>query len=844
VGNVGQVLTSLIPELELIIGKQDELPRLEGKEAQNRFNYVWSSFVKAVSGENHPLVIFVDDLQWADNSSVELLKYLLEEPEIKYLFCIAAYRDNEISSADLQVFENLSQINISKIRLENLTPGDVKNLVNDTLQSPQSEKAQNFDRLSDLIFSKTLGNAFFTVQFLKNLYEEEFLTFDFEKNRWQYDSDEIEKQNITDNVVELMANKVQKLPEKTQEILKIAACVGSRFDSELLSGISKSSRETLKDDLEPAIFENLIVPLEKNAFRFVHDRIQQAVYSTIADDRKAMFHLQTGRLMLQYLDLNDLGKRIFDVVNQLNHGKELITDESEKKQLAGLNFRATMKARLSSAYLPAYNCLQTANELLNMNSWQTDYDFTLQIHDELADLAYLSGRYDDTEKWVELTVKNADDILHTINAYHVLINSCRAQSKYREAVETGVKLLSQLGLKLPLHPSKLYLIKTLIQTQIAVGNKSMSHFEKLSTMTDKKQLAIVKLISSIGTSVFFSHPDLFPIIPLVSMKIFIRYGNCANSPYMYSAYSAILSVMNKTDKAVEFGKLAIKLAEKLGAVRQKAKVHFLMHYCTTVWKHKLHKVIPRIEDTYKTGLETGDMEYAGYAIVNSFLYFYCDMPLKQLQNKMKNNLNAIKKTNQEFPVKFALLSIQFYENLISQSQDISIILKGDYFDEDTEEDGFIKKNDRGNLLHFYTSKLLLCLFSDDPQAEKYMELAEKYKDAQKGNYYFAAAGFYSALAALQVYSVKKDKRLLKTAKRNTKLMKIWAKNNPENFQHKYDLIKAETMSVKQQYEQAKDLYNRAIFGAKENDFLCEEALSWQMAARFYLKINKKNFAKY
>ena len=215
VGNIGRVLTNLIPDLELIIGKQPELPALEGKEALNRFNYVWSNFVRAISIAEHPLIIFIDDLQWADNSSIELLKTLLTDQEIKYLFCIIAYRNNEINITDLQEFENLNEIDVYRIKLENLKQNDVNNLIRDTLN------LLDFENLTSLVFSKTLGNAFFTVQFLKNLYEEEYLKFDFNENLWTWNFDEIEKQNITDNVVELMANKVQKLPKKTTCAIKL-----------------------------------------------------------------------------------------------------------------------------------------------------------------------------------------------------------------------------------------------------------------------------------------------------------------------------------------------------------------------------------------------------------------------------------------------------------------------------------------------------------------------------------------------------------------------------------------------------------------------------------------------
>ncbi len=226
VGKIGGVITNLIPEIELIIGKQDKLPKLEGKESQNRFNYVWSNFLKAISKAKHPLVIFIDDLQWADNSSIELIRTLLNEQELNFLLCIIAFRDNEISINDLNNFENLKEINISKIQLSNLKLDDVNGLTRDALGLKDLD---NSKILSNLVYSKTHGNAFFTVQFLKNLYEEEFLKFDFNENKWKWDFQEIEKQNITDNVVELMTRKVKKLPKETQDILKIAKLGNHNF---------------------------------------------------------------------------------------------------------------------------------------------------------------------------------------------------------------------------------------------------------------------------------------------------------------------------------------------------------------------------------------------------------------------------------------------------------------------------------------------------------------------------------------------------------------------------------------------------------------------------------------
>ncbi len=839
VGDVGGVLTDLTPRLELVIGPQPELPALEGKEARNRFNYVWGNFLKAVCQPEHPLVIFIDDLQWADNASLELLRYLLADPDIRCLLGIFAYRDNEIDPADLKRFQDLREIDRRDIQLGNLGGRDVADLIGDALMVKNSAQ---IEQLADVVYRKTLGNAFFTVQFLNNLYEEGFLTFDMCEHRWRWRVEAIEAQTMTDNVVELMADKVRKLPQTTQDVLKIAACIGNRFELELLAIMYSKGADGCMADLQPAVLENFVIPLNKQAFKFAHDKIQQAAYSTIPEQEKQLLHFRTGKLLLRLLDSRGLQKHLFDVVNQLNYGRDLIDQPDEKKQLRDLNFRTGMKAKQSSAYLSAYSYLEIASALLSPDSWQNDYDAALQIHNELIELSYLTGAYSLTQEYFRLIDAKARNILDKMEANQTLINAYRARTNYKKAVETGMTVLALLNFRMPLNPSKMYLLIEYAKTEIMVGKKSSAYFKNLPLMTDKVVLAQMKIFYGIMSSIYLAYPELLPLFALSVIRIFIKHGNNEEATPYYWSYSIILIALNRIRKGLKFGRIGLDVMTQFKIDHQKARVYFLRFYFNSVWEERLHNVAARMDKVYKLATERGDLEYAGYSIINVFLHFFCDMPLKQLLKELLARTNSVKKTNENFSIKFFYLSLQVCENLISHTPN-GAILKGRYFDEEIEIQKFVDNDDKGNLFHCYSFKLILCLLYDDfESAEEYLNASEKYKDSQQGCFYYAAGVFYRALIALQIYTTRKSPQLLRKARRNLKQMKNWAKHCPVNYQHKHDLIQAEIMRVRGKTDKAREWYDSAIFSARENGFLCDEALSWQLAARFYLQINKAHLA--
>ena len=419
----GQVIIDVIPEVELIIGKQPAIPELQPTEARNRFNLVFQNFIQVFTQPEHPLVLFLDDLQWADLASLKLMQLLVNAPDVNSLLLIGAYRDNEVSAAHplMLTLKEIKEaaIVVNEITLSSLELVDINRLVADTLHS--AEKATQ--PLAELLQTKTNGNPFFLREFLKSLHEEKLLKFDLKSLSWQWDLGQIQAQQITDNVVELMANKIKKLSDRTQEVLKLSSCIGNQFDIQTLAIIAETSPQAVALSLHNAIAQGLILPLSnfyksieldaitqnnlektKVEYKFIHDRIQQAAYSLIAETDKSTLHLQIGRLLLQNTSAAEQEEKIFDLINQFNQAKNQITSQSERDNLAKLNLIASKKAKASAAYQSGFNYIEVALKLLINNSWSSQYYLTLEIYEMAAELAYLSWNFEEVKKILEVVI--------------------------------------------------------------------------------------------------------------------------------------------------------------------------------------------------------------------------------------------------------------------------------------------------------------------------------------------------------------------------------------------------------------------------------------------------------
>lgn len=460
-GDNGQVLINVIPELEQIIGKQQIAPELSGSAAQNRFNRLFQKFIEVFTTAEHPLVIFLDDLQWADSASLQLLKLMMNDQS--YLLMLGAYRDNEVSPVHpfILTVEELKKATavVNIITLTPLTFRDTNDLIADTLNCPP-ERSQP---LTELIDRKTKGNPFFTTQFLKALHEDGCISFNHDLRYWECDIAQVKALALTNDVVEFMALQLQKLPTETQQVLKLAACVGNQFDLATLAIVSEQSPTDVSTALWEALQEGLILPTSQvykffqdteqsdtqrtanPKYRFLHDRVQQAAYSLIPVDHKQVTHLQIGRLLRQATPISEQDQKTFVIVNHLNQSATLISDQQEQQELVQLNLAAGQKARSSTAYGAALDYFNRGIAGLSCDHWQHQYNLSFALYEGAVEAAYLNTDFEQMEQLANTVLNYAHSWLDRVTTYQVKIQACIAQNQHLEALRLAREVLSQLG---------------------------------------------------------------------------------------------------------------------------------------------------------------------------------------------------------------------------------------------------------------------------------------------------------------------------------------------------------------------------------------------------------------
>jgi predicted ATPase len=445
----GQVIAEVIPQVELIVGKQPPVPELPPIEAQNRFNMVFRKFVGVFTKREHPLVIFLDDLQWVDSASLKLLEHIITYPETQYLLFIGAYRDNEVSPSHplMHALETGRKKGVSclTITLAPLSFRDLRRLMADAFHF-NGHRSGPFTRL---VYQKTAGNPFFVIQFLTMLCDEGLVEFDRAERLWKWDIAGIRAKGYTDNVADLMVRKLKRLSEEARDALRLSACIGNTFDLHTLATIGDRSAEDTSKALDEAFRDGLILPQTEGTYKFVHDRVQQAAYSLTPEEQLEEAHLQIGRLLLAAVAHEDLDSRVLDVVNHMNLGSFLIADQREKDRLVELNLLAARKAKASIAYKPAMSLLAIAADLLPADAWETRYDIAFPLFVEYAECAYLCSDHFRAEQLFELATEKAQTRFDKAVVYNLRLKLYQVVGRFDDAVELGLEALRLFGITQP-----------------------------------------------------------------------------------------------------------------------------------------------------------------------------------------------------------------------------------------------------------------------------------------------------------------------------------------------------------------------------------------------------------
>ena len=850
----GQVIIEVIPEVELIIGEQPPVPELEPAESRNRFNLVFQKFISVFTTKEHPLVLFLDDLQWADSASLKLLQLLMTTPNSQYLLMIGAYRDNEVKAThplmlalnEIQAYGTV----INNIALRPLDINHVNQLVADTLHC----RIEKTTLLAELIFNKTHGNPFFLTQFLKSLHEEKLVTFHSESSCWRWNLDQIQTMQITDNVVELMVKKIQKLDQSTQNVMKLAACIGNEFNLKILSIVNEKPQLETSDSLQEAVEEGLILPIGDAykyiqsyvedadgtntnpelvvSYRFLHDRVQQAVYSLIPEADKQQVHLKVGQLIIINASASELEDKIFDIVNQLNLGKNLIASQEEKYYLAKLNLNAGSKAKLSSAFEPALKYITAGMELLVEDSWESQYELTLSLHMERADCEYLNGNIGESEKFFEEILNKATSKIEKANVYISKVIIKTALVKPQEAVEISKEGLRLFGIDIPDDETEL---KTLIEREnkilkVNIGNKKITELINAPEMTEPEQITLTKLLINTIMPARFVNKNLAYAVILKTVNISLTYGNSNVTSFAYMSYGLALAGIDEFETAYEFGSLALKLNDKFNNLALKPRLYSVFSNYINHWKNHLKTDYKYLKYGFETAIEVGDFQWATY------LVFYLVVKLFMKGDALDSLYQEYQKYNEFLRQK----SGAFYD-FLKLTQEIICILQG----ETIKDESFEREKHINEIKKLAGIQITYCIFESQR-----LYLYENYADAlvmarEAENLVPAVFAsilvpehyFYYTLIQANLYPGLSDTEkepAMENMLANTETMRKWAESCPQNFLHKYLLMSAELARITDKTQEAMNLYERAIKSAQENDYIQNEAVANELAAKFYL----------
>jgi len=836
-GANGGVISAVIPEVELLIGKQSSPRELGPEETRNRFNLVFHNFLNVFAKDEHPLVVFLDDLQWADSASLHLLGSIMGDPGARCMLFIGAFRDDEVGGShplSLWIDEiRKTDMVLNLISLQPLGMMCVKQLIVETLRCDPA----SIDKLAQLVHRKTGGNPFFVKQFLKALHDEGMIRFSVESG-WLWDMACIRRMPVTDNVADLMMSQILKFSESTREALSAASVFGNRFDLETVADVYGKSIEKVYDDLfEP--LENGLIILTDTGYEFAHDRIQEAAYSLVSEEDRKQLHYRIGSLLLKSTKQEQIPGNVFILAGHLNAGVELICAPDERVQLANLNLLAGQRAKSSTAYEAASHYLQKGVGLLPPHAWEVEYDLALSLYTECGEAAFLVGDYARGENYFAEVLENARSPLDKIRVYEVRIDRYTVLNKRREALQLGIEALELLEFDMPKEADPRVIDEEMIALEYNMGQKKIDDLINLPGLTDPCKLGVARILASCSAPCYTSAPEYLVIMALKLINLSLQYGNSPYAAFAYVSYGVILcSRLDDIERGFRFGELSLELLNKFEAMELRAKVYYLFGDMINHWKRHSRDDIKYLMEAYRVGTETGDLAFASYSmnhhIITSFLI---GEPLDQVKEKLEKYYEVMKKYDQLSVIQEYELWYQLVINLNCETEE-RLVIKGQICD----EDDIVPEWERMNMLTavgYYTvaKQLILYLYGAYRKSVEVSVAGVKAIDAMAGMNLVPEYYFYYSLSMLAHYphaESKEQAEYLRQVEINQDKMENWALHAPENFKHKYLLVEAEKSRLNRDMESAVNLYDRAISLAQQNGYTQDEATANELAAKYFL----------
>ncbi|MCG8338836.1 MAG: AAA family ATPase [Proteobacteria bacterium] len=866
-GANGQVILEIAPELEAIIGKQPPILDLGPRESQNRFNIVFQKFIDVFTSENHPLTLFLDDLQWCDKPTLSFLKTLLTSYKNRCLLVICAYRNSEMDD-NHPLLAAISEIEtgntITKIELNPWEVANLQELVSDTLQQNGDET----DILAKAIFEKTAGNPLHSIEFFKTLYTKKHIQFNYSQNKWEWDLKKVTESEVSADNIDFITNRILNLDVESRRLLMHAACIGPLFELSVLSMVSGLTLKETLSHLRPAIREGIItaggrsyhsVIVEEEIdskhkhhvfYQFTHDRIQQVYYQMIPEEDREALHLKIGRYHLRFEnDLRNSGK-LFFVLNQLNQAVNLISDPKERMDLAVLNLIAGKKAKASNAFQSALFYLENGVNLLNDSHWETDFELIRDLCLEKAETEYQVGGFGQAMINFDMLIKKTESILDQVAIRRRKIVLYTNYGEYESAVKEGVLCLQLLGMDFPQDENELLtaIQNELKQFKVLLQNRKIPELQDLPSLTDERIISIMSILINLDAPAYFYNPRILALVLIRIVNLSLKHGNCDVSALGYASFSGIIGgQLGDFESAFEFGQLGAKLNNQYENIKLFTKVSMSRGAFANHWGQHLDSSIAIMKNGYKVGVEHGDLVNASFCLGGM---------IRHLQ-AVGQNLEEYKKQAIECLqfVERAKFFDQFFYYEIAQRYAMSLqgltLGIGDFSDDSFDEGkyrGTLERSTNKAAQHWYyvLKSLLFYLAGNTNQAYVFVDKAESLKAASMGQIQLAEHYWVKALVLAAKYSGEDKERqaeLLASLQEVKAKLNHWAALCPENYLHKSQLVDAKLAEISGQILEAGNLYDDAIESAAEHRFIHCEAIINEETAKFYLNRGNEKIAR-
>lgn len=853
-GNLG-LICEMVPEFQLLLERGVAQPkRLSPSEEQARFREFLPRLLAALASASRPVLLFLDDLQWADDASLRLLHELaaLRPP---HLLTVVSYRSDEVAGAHpvrLALERVGESVEPAVLTLAGLDEGSVYDLLAATLKRRDDEVRA----LSELVHAKTDGNPFFVGLFVTAAHEGAEIWLDPAARQWRWDSQALSNRASTQNVVELIASRLDSLDPGLRYLLGVAACMGSRFDVETLAAVVADSAAAGQDPggpvgeveqhLDHALRLGLVrrsasdrgigtqrQPDRVDTLEFAHDRVQHTATGLLSAAHQAAVHLALGRRLRATLSRDMDDRTLYEVVDHLNRGVEPLADPAEVVDLAELNARAAEAARTSNAYAASLGYVAAAERLLGDDDWDTHYKLRVRLAHTAATSSYLSQDFGAVDALVATLAKHARDVLDEVPAHEARFASLTARNRFDEALDSALVLLKRLGSTLPARPGTPATVRGLLATQWRMRKLTPTRLSTMPRMADPTRLAAMRILANCISPSFLARPNLFPILVFEMVRLSLRHGNCPASINGYLSYAIItVGVLGDADRALELGTSTLALADDLDAtdrlcVSRAILAAFLLH-----WRRPLRETLPHFERGFRAGIDSGDLDFAPMNAV-SYCYYalHAGVPLSEFEARCIDYLEPLQRMAHTHFIRDCQRGIQLARNLMGRSDD-PMVMKSAFYDED--ECWQIRK-DAGDVSSIaslaYYRALLSFLFGKYARAEHFCEEAEANMAGLMASMFQPAHEFLYALVLAQ-RGFETTKARARYRKAEARLRK-WAGWCPENQGHRVELLRAERWRHAGKASQAAAAYERAIDGAQRHGFRHEAAIALELSSRFY-----------